>query len=271
MISFIFVSCEKEELNENIESNVARESIAKRSRGNSAVISFQDHQDMLKRNSFIIGEIIRLSPSDESYIRNSLDPVTNTVSMNTLFNGANSTSFVDNYKAIGTFALADYYGCRDSNETVTTPDTSPWPPRDPDDDDPLGRFSGNIVSQEVLDLIDKLVLNNTEIVINNPGIREDILIVGHPLTSSLAHLGYLIYNDPIFTHTVIRRGQIRSCALYSQEVNIEDSDLASDNLIILSRPNLDNGNPYSYINFDIKNFLQDLDNGTTSGPYLGGS
>lgn len=78
---------------------------------------------------------------------------------------------------------------------------------------------------------------------NSPSIRDNILTVGHPLTSSLTHTGFLIFSQPEFNYFPLKNGATRSCALYSQGTSLGDSDLDSNNLIILWRPKIFRNGP----------------------------
>jgi hypothetical protein len=254
VLSFIFISCEKEELNLSNQSKDTTANSAKSGGANTAVLSLQEHKDMLAWNSFIIGEVIRLSPTDRTYLLNSIDPVTKTVSMKTLLS---QNMFYEHYVHIATYASNSSY------DRCGNPDNTIWPPRVPKD--PFGKNNATTTPTRVQNLLNNLQSNKTEIFIPTTVYSGNTFSVGHPLVDQIDHTGSLIY----FTIIEYNVG-IVFCQRHSEPMNVGPANQTNNDFIILSRPNLDTGNPYSYINFDIHNYLRDLGNNNSGGSFLGG-
>jgi hypothetical protein len=254
ILTFIFISCETEQMSENIEARDTTGTLAKRGGNAPAVLSLQEHKDMLAWNSFIVGEVMRLSPTDRTYVLNSFDPATKTVSMTSLLS---QNLFFEHYVHIATYASYPFY------DRCGNPDNSIWPPKDPED--PFKKNNTTITPIEVQNLLNNLQSNKTEIFIPNTVYSGNTFSVGHPLVDQIDHTGSLIY----FT-TIEYNVGIVFCQRHSEPMNVGPANQTNNDFIILSRPNLDTGNPYSYINFDIHNYLQDLGTGNPGGPFLGG-
>ncbi len=248
-------SCETEEIIETSNAADTESLNLKRSRGNTTVIPLQDHKDLLAWNSFIVGEVMRLDLADRNFVLNSVDPVTKTVSMTYLLS---QSLFYDHYVHIATYATADM-----SYDRCGNPDNNLWPPADPKD--PYGNKS-TVIPIHVQNLLDNLIINRTEIYLPNTVYVGNTYTVGHPLVNQIDNMGSLIY----FITLEYNYGLV-FCQRHSEHMNVGPQNQADNDFIILSRPNLDNGNPYPYINFDVNLYLQDLGNSGGGGPYLGGS
>jgi hypothetical protein len=257
VLSFIFISCETEEMSEHIEARDTTGTFAKRGSNAPAVLSFQEHQDILARNSFIIGELLRIHPGSKQHIINSIDPITGKVSMQNLLNTSRGTLFYDQYFFIARFAYMNYNGCISAYYDINPEGGQPWPPRNP-----LTPFDNKTTNSilpsrtivETTDFINKVINNNTEIVIYNPLSSGDIFTVGHPLYDQSVHLGSKVIENVIITYTG-RGDDTMFCGTYSEPATVSASNQAAHNIIVLSRPNLSNGNPYPYINFDVTDYL----------------
>jgi hypothetical protein len=254
VLSLIFISCETEDMSEHIEARDTTGTLAKRGSNVPAVLSFQEHQDMLAWNSFIVGEVMRLSPTDRTYVLNSFDPATKTVSMTSLLS---QNLFYEHYVHIATYASYPFY------DRCGNPDNSVWPPKDPKD--PFRRDTAMTTPTRVQNLLNNLQSNKTEIFIPTTVYSGNIFSVGHPLVDQIGHVGSLIY----FTTIEYNFGVVL-CQRHSESMHVGPANQTNNDFIILSRPNLETGNPYSYINFDIHNYLRDLGNNNSGGPFLGG-
>ncbi|WP_303686094.1 hypothetical protein [Nonlabens dokdonensis] len=259
LIALLFIfSCETDEIKEIDNKASLEDNVSKRGANNGILLNYQDHKEMLARNSFIVGELMRLDSNDKNYVFSSLNSSTNSVLMSDLFTGQNSSMFLRHYKYLAQYAIINYEGCRDIFETVTTPDSQPWPPRQTPVPYPAPETDSAQTSPMVLSLINNLIFNNTEIVIQASPNPEDIYTVGHPLNANSSNLGTFIYDTP--TIYIPRGKRSQRCAVYSEEVIVDNSTVDNNRAIVLSRPNLSNGNPYSYVNFDVNTFLSNLGN-----------
>jgi hypothetical protein len=264
ILTFIFISCETEEMSEHIEARDTAATLAKIGSNVPAVLSFQEHQDILARNSFIIGEVLRMYPETKQHIINSIDPITGSVSMQNLLNTSSGTLFYDHYFFIARYASMNTSGCRHLWIVLHPDEGIPWPPKPRNPPSPFDTRTNNDGNLNdgpttgscftTLDFINKVINNNTEIVIYNPLSSGDIFTVGHPLYDQSIHLGSKVIKNVIITYTG-RGDDTMFCGTYSEPATVSASNQAAHNIIVLSRPNLSNGNPYPYINFDITDYL----------------
>ncbi|WP_124981350.1 hypothetical protein [Nonlabens xiamenensis] len=213
-----------------------------------------EHQAILHRNSFVVGEIMRLSFADRQYILSQLDPLTRTCSMNQLFS---NTDFLQNYYHIVQFGQMDFSLC-------TNPDARLWPPEDPLE--PFDRPSDiiNFPSSDTYAFKSSVESYHTEIYIPVDYSNGDILTVGHPLVDQLSHQGLAVYDPPV----ELQNG-LQDCIKWSQSTSIGNQNLADGDPFVLSRPKSSETYRFPYISFDIEDFLQPLYSpGNPSGPGL---
>lgn len=200
----------------------------------------QEHANLLDRNAFLVGELMRLSFSDRTLILNSIDPVTRTVSMSTLLNDSQSPLYI-HYRFLAASAIQNYILCGN-------PDTQLWPPADP-----IITFENSIPSPapSADTFIQLLLQHETEIYIPNDW-SSKIFTVGHPLMDVTSSIGTEIYIVPLLQNTFRN-----NCLYYSVASSVDNTKLVNNEFIILSRPTAASisGNNYPYINFDITRLL----------------
>lgn len=252
ILAFLVFSCETDDIKEQVET-VNQEQFTLNLLPPLNRFGIQEHQEILAWNSFILGELMRISPSDKSFILSAIDPASKTVAMSTLLDQSTNSLFYDHYVFIASNAWMNAVFC------MKPGNQDPWPPLDPED--PFGN-SRTLIPIEVTSLINSLLINNTELYVQNSTASGNIYTVGHPLVNQLNHIGSMIYEVPMVNYP---------CTTYSAPTNVGASNQINNDLILLSRPNLSNGNPYSYINFDINRYLQDLGDPDTDDPYISGS
>ncbi|PPK94796.1 hypothetical protein LY01_01548 [Nonlabens xylanidelens] len=256
ILILFMISCETEELN-NDNQVVGKEGlILKRGGNNTAVLSLSDHKDLLARNSFIVGEMMRLDANHRQHVINSLDPVTQVVSMQTLLNTSSGSSFYDHYLFIARYASMNFDGCTSLNRDINPEGGNPWPPlnpRTPFDPRPSST-NPTFTVLETLAFINEILNNNIEIVVYNPLSTGNIYTVGHPLNVQNTNLGCMIIDSPSLRY--VGNGiDLNVCGKYSEPASVNASNRAANQVVVLSRPNLSKGNRYPYINFNITSYL----------------
>lgn len=241
--ALLIISCEVENVPETIENSgdtTLSKTLFELDLGTSS-FNKSEHADLLSKNAFVIGELMRVSFQDRQLIFNAMNPTTRTVNITALLNDL-PTGFYERYRYIATHAIPNYANCGNPDTTTL------WPPFIPQD--PFKTFiypADPTVDQE----INLLMIHETEVYLPNNW-SGNIFTVGHPLSDVQHAMGIDINLVPVSGFT-----GIAECIYYSVPASINTSTIVSNEFIVLSRPTSASIslNQYDYINFDIKKLL----------------